>query len=259
MKMGQADPQDLVSRLFELSAQKGYTKIFAQVSSRKSAPFLAAGYKTEACIPDFFQTNEDALFLGYYYDEERSKERRKEELDLVVEMASKYRQTAPKVAATAPNSGTDPFAIRKCTSADATALAAIYAEVFPTYPFPIDDPDYILETMKSDTIYFVVEASNNLVAAAAAEIDKSSKSAEMTDFATRPAWRGKGFARHLLACMETDVRQRGIRTSYTIARAISPGINITFAHHDYIFAGRLINNTNIGGGIESMNVWYKTL
>jgi hypothetical protein len=44
---------------------------------------------------------------------------------------------------------------------------------------------------------------------------------------------------------------------FTIARARSTGMNVTFAKNGYSFAGTLINNTNISGRIESMNVWYK--
>jgi hypothetical protein len=36
-------------------------------------------------------------------------------------------------------------------------------------------------------------------------------------------------------------------------------MNITFAKLGYRYGGRLINNTNISGSIESMNVWYKSL
>ncbi|MFW5803052.1 MAG: hypothetical protein ACOCWJ_03955 [Verrucomicrobiota bacterium] len=53
--------------------------------------------------------------------------------------------------------------------------------------------------------------------------------------------------------------QRGLRTAYTIARALSPGMNITVARCGYTFAGTLTNNTNISGQIESMNIWHKSL
>jgi hypothetical protein len=36
-------------------------------------------------------------------------------------------------------------------------------------------------------------------------------------------------------------------------------MNITFAKAGYAYGGRLHNNTNIAGNIESMNVWYKSL
>jgi hypothetical protein len=34
-------------------------------------------------------------------------------------------------------------------------------------------------------------------------------------------------------------------------------MNITFTRASYRFSGMLVNNTNISGGIESMNVWYR--
>jgi beta-lysine N6-acetyltransferase len=59
--------------------------------------------------------------------------------------------------------------------------------------------------------------------------------------------------------VEEEMRQRGIRLAFTIARAYSFGMNITFARADYRFGGTLVNNTNISGALESMNVWHKPL
>jgi hypothetical protein len=36
-------------------------------------------------------------------------------------------------------------------------------------------------------------------------------------------------------------------------------MNITFARAGYRYAGTLVNNTQICGQLESMNVWYKPL
>ena len=47
------------------------------------------------------------------------------------------------------------------------------------------------------------------------------------------------------------------QTWYTIARALSAGMNITFAKAGYRYAGTLVNNTDISGTIESMNVWWR--
>jgi beta-lysine N6-acetyltransferase len=68
------------------------------------------------------------------------------------------------------------------------------------------------------------------------------------------AWRGEE-----LAAKEAAMRPAGLRVAYTIARAMSPGINFTFAGAGYRFGGTLVNNTQIGGRIESINVWYKEL
>jgi GNAT superfamily N-acetyltransferase len=81
----------------------------------------------------------------------------------------------------------------------------------------------------------------------------------MTDFATDPEHRRASLAAHLLAAMEADARQDGVKTAFTIARAVSYGINIMFARAGYAFGGTLVNNTNISGRVQSMNIWYKPL
>jgi hypothetical protein len=55
--------------------------------------------------------------------------------------------------------------------------------------------------------------------------------------------------------MEKYIKELGLKTAYTIARALSYGMNITFAKMGYTYSGTLVNNTNISGRLESMNVW----
>ena len=40
---------------------------------------------------------------------------------------------------------------------------------------------------------------------------------------------------------------------------MSAGMNITFSKNGYKYGGTLVNNTDISGQIESMNVWFKNL
>ena len=98
-----------------------------------------------------------------------------------------------------------------------------------------------------------------IVSLASSEIDYEAGNVEMTDFATLPRYRGQGLGHWLLSRMETEMRSEGIATAYTIARALERGINILFARRGYEYGGTIHNNTNIGGQIESMNVWYKSL
>jgi putative beta-lysine N-acetyltransferase len=98
-----------------------------------------------------------------------------------------------------------------------------------------------------------------MIAASSSEMDQPERNTEMTDFATLPEARGQGLATALLGRMEADAAELGLSMAYTIARSPSYGMNITFARMGYAYAGRLKNNTNIGGDFESMNVWYKKL
>jgi putative beta-lysine N-acetyltransferase len=115
--------------------------------------------------------------------------------------------------------------------------------------------------MEEGTVFAGIETDGELVALASAEcsFQHDKRYAEMTDFATLPDARGNGYALQLLSFLEQEIKEKGILTAYTIARAISPGMNVTFGKADYQFGGRLHNNTDIAGNIESMNVWFKSL
>jgi len=253
MKEGAADTQRLIAWMERLAAEKGYTKIFAKVSEAASGAFLNGGYEIEAAVPGFFGGRGKALFLCKYLLAARHREEREEDLDRIRRLAER-RTTAGR-----PAKAGFPFRIRPCGPEDAVCMAHLYERVFPSYPFPIDRPDYLSQTMAGDVRYFGVEHRGKLIALSSAEMDRENENAEMTDFATTPEWQGNGFAFHLLEAMEKAMKREGIQTAYTIARAVSAGINIVFAGRGYRFGGRLINNTHISGCIESMNVWYKSI
>lgn len=253
MKIGSADPVRLIPALRELARECGYTKIFARLPAARAEPFIEAGYEEEARIPHYYNGAEDGLFLSLFLDPDRSRLVDREELDNVLELA---RARAGAGNSKALLAGAE---LRSCTEADADEMSRIYRKVFPSYPFPIDDPAYLLKTMRTNVAYYGVEIDGNLTALASAELDRVGSNVEMTDFATLPEWLGNGFAAHLLEFMECEMRKRNIQTACTIARAVSAGMNITFSKLGYEFGGRLKNNTNISGQIESMNIWYRPL
>ncbi len=252
MKLGAADPHHLVGELSRLAERAEYTKIFAKIPASAQEAFVAAGFQIEARIPGFYRNREEALFLGRYFDPSRRLEEGAAELDQV-RKTSQLQTTADNHL---PGKNIE---VRMCVPEDIDRLAEIYERVFQSYPFPINNPEYIRETMLANVVYFGIEEGGQLVAVSSSELDESSRTVEMTDFATLPAWRSHGFAQSLLTRMDKSATDRGVRVAYSIARALSPGINVTFAKHGYTYAGRLINNTNIFGRIESMNVWYKRL
>jgi len=239
--------------LIDLARNNNYSKIFAKVPECHLELFLAAGFEAEARIPGFYDGKMAAVFMGIYLDAERAQEPGLGKMDEILKIA----QEEKTITSRCPLN--DDVTLSICTESDAAFMADIYRTIFQSYPFPIHEHAYILETMKNNVVYFGVKVNSRLVAVSSAEMDKQSENAEMTDFATLPVWRGKGFAQCLLFCMEKAMKSRGIKTAYTIARAMSAGMNVTFSKAGYRFGGRLKNNTNISGNIESMNVWYKQL
>lgn len=252
MKLDPADLPGITTQLDTLAAEKGYTKIFAKVPAACAPTFIEHGYRREGAIPKFYSGQADAAFLGKFIDPRREidPQRAESEQILVLAHSKEGRPGAPLPVA---------YRLRPAVEADARELAAVYRQVFASYPFPIQDPGYLIESMRSHVCYFVAEKDGRIAAAASGEMDAGNRNAEMTDFATLPEHLGQGLAGHLLKFMEPAMARRNIATLYTIARAISAGMNITFAKCGYTFGGTLINNTQISGSIESMNLWYRSV
>ncbi|MFO7841891.1 MAG: putative beta-lysine N-acetyltransferase [Fidelibacterota bacterium] len=251
-----AEPEsldDLPLRLINMAKEKGYGKIFAKLPESQSDGFIDSGYRIEGEIPGFYRGREKGVFLGYYVDNARKKE-----ADLDIYRRNKQLAMDKKNSEISPLD-TSRFHLRPCNENDLEHMAEIYKTVFPSYPFPIHDTGYLRKTMKTYVDYFGIEVRGELIALSSSEKYKSALHAEMTDFATLPDWRGNSLAVHLLLKMEEEMRRQGFVTVFTIARAASPGMNITFAKCGYDYGGRLVNNTNISGNIESMNIWFKAL
>lgn len=250
MKLAKGDFPDIINKLERMAQTNGYSKIFAKVPPYAKDVFINNGFIVEASIPNFYNY-EQAFFLAKFFNEERTHNHQFEKTDMVLKEARKRATLSETITL-----GSD-FIYKSCSKSDAIQMAEVYKRVFATYPFPIDDPDHIMKTMERNVLYFAIWHNSKIVALSAAEIDAEFSNAEMTDFATLPEYTGRGFATFLLQLMESELRKRQINTAYTISRALSFSMNITFARTGYKYCGTLLNNTNISGHFESMHVWYK--
>ncbi|MCP3738896.1 putative beta-lysine N-acetyltransferase [Rossellomorea sp. BNER] len=149
--------------------------------------------------------------------------------------------------------------IKKAKVDDAPRLSKLYQEVFEIYPVPLQKQDYLEECLNSGTIFLFVEEGGEIVSAASAEINTQYSNAEMTDCATLPKHRGKGYMKQLLVALENELKFKNIYCAYTIARALSFGMNAAFHQLDYRYRGRLVNNCYIFDKMEDMNIWVKDL
>jgi beta-lysine N6-acetyltransferase len=259
LKIEEKTPVERVLTDVERIAQNhDYGKIFAKSPASTLEHFVEQGFELEAQVPGYYQGEqgrEDAYFLGKYLNAERSVITNSAHLEQVIAVS-----TSKPCISSHDLELPQGLSLRELNTDDTQAMAEIYRQIFPTYPFPIDDPSYLTEVMQDFVRSFGVENEHGqLVALAACEMDKANGSVEMTDFATLPAYRGSSLALNLLDTMESAMEASGLQTAYTIARAESFGMNATFAKGGYEFQGTLKNNTNISGAIESMNVWSKDL
>jgi putative beta-lysine N-acetyltransferase len=251
MKLDSRDSPGIIATLDTLATQNDYTKIFAKISACDAEPFFNSRYTVEARIPGSHRGDE-LLFLAKYFDDDR----KKTPDDQLQKIKPAIDKDGKALGALSLDGR---FQLQKPTADNAAMMAKLYEKVFASYPFPIHEPEYLLETMSQNTVYFGIWEQTRLVALSSAEMDMDAGLVEMTDFAVLPEYRGNGLALFLLRQMEDEMRIKGITTAYTIARSKSPGMNLTFSKAGYEYTGTLINNTNICGNLESMNVWYKKI
>ena len=269
------DDEALCQALEELALSEGYTKIFAKVPTGRVLTFLRQGYRIEALVPRMFHGREDVFFLAWYpqlawYPRGAGTETGTEKGSLLSKEGAARSIPDPDSMALLdklirskcpihepPLSGK--YRWFHCTGEDLEEMGALYKEVFDRYPFPIHKPEYLKETMQDHVEYFGIRRRDNhkLVGLSSAELHKGFNSVEMTDFAVLPETRGEGLALFLLRRMDEYAFQRRIPSAYTIARLRSPGMNATFIKGGYRYGGTLPGNTFIGGGLESMNVFYR--
>ena len=267
MKLSKEDFPDIIDKLDKMALENGYSKIFAKVPSYAVNKFIARDYMPEASIPlsrEQQESGQDRIFfMGKYFNKSRTFDKSFQDirdiLDLIISKENISGKNSSK--SDLPNG----FRCEICTESNVSQMANLYKEVFASYPFPITDPEYIKKTMSENFIYFGIMKDDNIVALSSCEMDTDMVHVEMTDFATLPECRGKGFAMYLLHDMEKEMRKRDMILAYTISRAVSYEINMVFAKTGYRYGGTLRNNTNISvvetdsDNFESMNVWYKFL
>lgn len=247
-----SNENEVISFIEQLAIENDLGKIFTKVPETSIQAFLNNNYRIEAEIPNFFKSDK-CYFASKFVKKEREFVSKEDALEI---------ENNIKLAKSKANSKTKEFdssiRIKVLDLKDLEKAAELYRIVFKSYPFPIFDASY-LESTLDHIMYFGAFVNGQLVACSSSEMCVQDSSVEMTDFATLPDYLGKNISSMLLFTMENVMKANGINTSYTIARAMSKGMNITFAKNAYTFSGTLINNTDIFGKIESMNVWYKHL
>lgn len=251
LKLG-SSPDVAARSLSDLALAEGYSKVIAKVPEVMLDAFKAQSFEEEVRVPNMYSHRGDGVFVTKYLMHER----RDEPLGPTFESV---RMLAQKKANDGYKELPEGYAITPLQKNDIPEMVDLFQQVFKKYPFPVHEAAFVEQTMNEGTHYWGARLDGQLVALASAEVDSDVKNVEMTDFATLPEHRSTGLASALLAEMESAMCTMGIMTAYTIARAISPGMNITFARAGYLYCGRLPNNTCIANGIESMNVWSKKL
>ena len=209
--------------------------------------FIAAGYREEAMVRGYFN-GEDMHFMVRYTDSTREEPvESQDQEDRIREMVMKsvsQREPEPGIAMPAGFS-------------DAEELSSIFRQVFQIYPTPVEDPSYLRKTMQEGTMYYAIRQDGRMVSVGSAEVNAKWSNAELTDCATLTEAAGKGHMFSIMARIDKELIRRGIRSRYSIARAMSYPVNVIFHRLGYSYSGCLRKNVRIGTGLEDMNVWCR--
>lgn len=247
--------ESLVLKLRFIAEANGFDKIICMASRADWQHFLRHGYVLEAVLK-YCLCGEDAYVVSKFRSQERlTSHNLMEEILLIEDIMARTPSPEPPAEIVVPPG----FRFRMAKREDIPSLIELYQSIFESYPSPLMHVDYLEAVFHKETLFAVATEGDRVVAAASAELSPSHKSAELTDCATHPQARGKGLMSGLLSLLEAALVERKYICAYTMARARSFGMNNCFHQLGYEFLGRLVNNCDIYGAYEDMNIWVRHL
>ncbi len=246
---GNIDGAKLGQALRSLAEDAGRGRIITFVQPDVAAGLRSVGYTADGRMPGFYGGDVDCVVMGMATDPERNQLANRIEVARVDELLRN-----PPAERVHP-----PVDTRRATTADSVAIAELMDATFAEYPTPSSDPAYVNDQIEQGTPFRVVESDDEIIACASADLVRQAQSAELTDCATRPDHRGRGYMQFILNDLMSDVRELGYPTVFTLARARIPGVNLAFQRLGFSLRGRMKQSCRIGDGIEDMNIWSRPI
>ncbi|MCY6371122.1 putative beta-lysine N-acetyltransferase [Clostridium ganghwense] len=246
------DLKELLQKLKPLIEEHELAKIFYISLEEDIEKFKEQGFIMEAKI-DNFLNGKSGYFLSKFLTTKRKMSISiPEEEEILIKareyIDEKYYYPMDKK-----------FTIKTAEEDDVFKMTQLYNEVFETYPTPLHDEKFIKSAINNDVLFKLILWDDKIISSASADMDSRYLNAEMTDCATLKQYRGEGLMGRLIYELEEALKKTNYKVLYSMARAISPGMNIVFSKHGYEYGGRLINHCHICGQLEDMNIWIKKL
>lgn len=243
---------DLTDEILRHAKRENLGKVIINCREEDLDVLKKAGFVVEGVINGFFR-GKDAQCVSFFIDKERAQAKRVEEKDKILKMCM------DKIPISQPEELKEGYQLIDCGEKEIPQMIEIFKDIFKTYPSPVFDANYLKKMIKEKMLFKAILKNGKIISIASADMDEENLNAEITDCATYPEYRGQGLLTNLIYSLENDIRKKGYYTLYSLSRAINPGINILLRKQGYHYKGRLINNSNICGGFEDMNIWVKNI
>lgn len=254
VQAGQNNWDSLIPKIKDLAQEKSYDKILGRVPEEAIEAFKSNGYHVEAKIPGLYNGETTGYFMADYLKKERGfcNDREQKTIASVKTIAQAANRNLEDSHFELPSN----LKVRRLDQKDLFTIVNLHEKAFKSYSFPIHKADYLLELIEQYHEFYGLFEQGELIVSSILKINQKESSVEIVDFATHPKYRGQNLSYYLVQETKTTMEERGLKTIYSLVRATSYGLNITFSKHGFIFGGTLINNTIIHDNMESMNVWY---
>lgn len=216
-----------------------------------------AGFLEEGWIVGYFGGEETAHVMTRYQCPKRAVDCQHETTEGVVALAKAKARPVGAAAPPPPQQGH----ARSATTPDVAGIVDLLVASFDTYPTELSNEHIgALIADGSSLFELYLDGAGRIVGAASAECDPVQPIAEISDCVVDPQWQGHGITTYLIHRLHERLLQHtSIRHTYSLARALEAGMNISLAKMGYTYTGRLTNNCQMPTGWESMNVWCRAL
>jgi putative beta-lysine N-acetyltransferase len=245
----------LIFRMKDLAHKKNYDKILGRVPEEAKKAFQLKGYQIEAKIPRMYNGEKTGYFLADYLNEKRSTcdEKESKTIATVKSIALAANRFPEESQFDLPSN----LNVRQLDQSDFLELVLLHDKAFKSYSCPINKEEYLTEMAeKMNYEFYGLFDEKELLVSAILKINEKESNVEIVDFATHPDYRGQNLSYYLVQEIKKTFGESGYKTIYSLVRATSYGLNITFSKHGFSLGGTLLNNTVIHNNLESVNVWY---
>ncbi len=243
------------------------TKVLTMVDERLAPELLEQGFSLAGTMPGFYRGDTGCSVLTYNVDEKRKMMAHPKEGARVEEIVDRYdplddMKLVERYESLGDEELTSPPAKVQTIRAmpkDAEEIAKLIDVTFHDYPTPSHDPGYVRSQIENGAPFRYIMNKGKMVACASADLVPDALTAELTDCATLPENRQKGYMMTLLSDLMWDLEQKRYYSAFTYARARVPGINVLFKKLGFDYCGCVHQSCRIGDGLEDMNIWIRPL
>lgn len=244
----------LLPKMKDLAKTQNYEKILGRTSEGSMNLLKSNGFMIEAKIPGLYNGSIDGYFLADYVNKERHQNDEKS-LKIIASVKS------IALAANKPDMDSHfelptNLEIKKMSLQDFEQLEDLHKKAYKYHPDQIKDKAHFNTLAELNHQFYGLFENGELLVSTILAIHEQEANLEIVDFVTHPDFRGQNLSYFLVQHLKGQMASLGCKTMYTMVRATSYGLNITFSKHGFIFAGTLTNNCVVRDTMESMNVWY---